>query len=149
MFCMTNEPRRGQFLLVAKFPLEHITRVGVAFRKEFASYNLYENASRSFYKKAVVDLIKPFLQKLSIDVTFLTPQEISTLDEFVYQKMKRTDGLYYDNIVIDGDKCLGCGVREFGYLRCGGCQTVPIYYCNKECQREDWKNHKNQCESRM
>ena len=26
---------------------------------------------------------------------------------------------------------------------CGGCGNVS--YCGRDCQRKDWKNHKNQC----
>lgn len=147
MFCMNNEVYRGQFLMIAKFPLAKMRRVGVAFRKKFESYNDYQGGSRSYYKKTVVDLINPFLQTLDIDFTLLNPQEISVLDECIYQKMKRTDSLYYDDMVIDGDHCAGCGVWEIGLEKCAGCKTHRVYYCNKDCQTKDWKNHKKVCES--
>eukprot|EP01084_Bolivina_argentea_P128448 227060_1 len=37
------------------------------------------------------------------------------------------------------DNCGKSGVSS----RCSACQTV--YYCNKQCQSDHWKNHKTQC----
>jgi TPR repeat protein len=39
-------------------------------------------------------------------------------------------------------KC-GCCHKASPSLRCGGCQSVA--YCNAECQRTHWKQHKKQC----
>lgn len=45
--------------------------------------------------------------------------------------------------------CNYCGAEEaFGappriLLRCGRCRDA--YYCNRECQRRDWKSHKPSC----
>lgn len=37
--------------------------------------------------------------------------------------------------------CDVCG--EAAKLRCGECKGVR--YCSKECQKKDWKNHKQRC----
>jgi hypothetical protein len=44
--------------------------------------------------------------------------------------------------------CRPCGKNptqnpEIKFKRCGTCQTV--YYCSRECQRNDWKKHKEIC----
>ncbi|RDB17261.1 hypothetical protein Hypma_001704 [Hypsizygus marmoreus] len=41
----------------------------------------------------------------------------------------------------------GCNAVETGneiFRLCGGCQF--IYYCSKECQQHDWKEHRSRCE---
>lgn len=40
--------------------------------------------------------------------------------------------------------CMGCNMRLAGQLkRCSKCKMA--YYCNVECQRNDWKTHKVTC----
>jgi hypothetical protein len=38
-------------------------------------------------------------------------------------------------------RCDYCGKKAIGY--CGKCEK--IYYCSKECQKEQWKFHKGEC----
>ena len=38
---------------------------------------------------------------------------------------------------------MGCHKEQDGMLRCAACMTA--WYCSKECQRKDLKNHKNFC----
>jgi hypothetical protein len=38
--------------------------------------------------------------------------------------------------------CAGC--KERGTHQCGGCKEV--YYCGTECQKQDWKRHKHECQ---
>ncbi|KAJ6492404.1 hypothetical protein C8R47DRAFT_1120602 [Mycena vitilis] len=35
--------------------------------------------------------------------------------------------------------------EECGLLRCGGCRR--LVYCNKDCQKANWRNHKAMCQS--
>ncbi|KAF7311962.1 MYND-type domain-containing protein [Mycena indigotica] len=44
--------------------------------------------------------------------------------------------------------CAKCGiiVEGSGLKRCGGC--ICTYYCDKACQRNDWKRHKEECAAR-
>ena len=43
-----------------------------------------------------------------------------------------------------GARCCGfCQKIDFGLLRCSRCGDV--YYCNRECQKKDWKRHKHWC----
>ena len=42
-------------------------------------------------------------------------------------------------------RCCTCRSRNASLL-CAGCKSV--YYCNVDCQREDWKLHKQWCESK-
>lgn len=47
-----------------------------------------------------------------------------------------------DKEALGFQKCPGCGGH--GERRCSGCQLA--FYCNTECQRQDWKNaHKTIC----
>lgn len=39
------------------------------------------------------------------------------------------------------NKCAIC--KKTANQKCGGCHL--IYYCTKEHQKTDWKNHKKQC----
>lgn len=41
--------------------------------------------------------------------------------------------------------CMKCGFSDRIVRRCTGCSFVR--YCSKECQRADWKNHKELCNS--
>lgn len=42
-------------------------------------------------------------------------------------------------------QCSYCQQSKNGLLACGGCKIN--HYCNKECQRNDWRQlHRNQCE---
>ncbi len=41
-------------------------------------------------------------------------------------------------------KCANCNImRNKELKKCGGCRK--IYYCGNECQRNNWKYHKNKC----
>ena len=39
--------------------------------------------------------------------------------------------------------CEGCAPLKFGVLRCGRCRDA--YYCSAECQRADWRWHREAC----
>ena len=53
--------------------------------------------------------------------------------------------------VVDGQfierRCAACGVWQLDtdrkLERCSGCMRV--YYCGRECQKKDWKEHKKDC----
>lgn len=38
--------------------------------------------------------------------------------------------------------CSSCNAEE-ARMRCGGCKSA--YYCNAQCQRDNWKKHKKEC----
>eukprot|EP01112_Ceratiomyxa_fruticulosa_P017189 TRINITY_DN5306_c0_g1_i1.p1 TRINITY_DN5306_c0_g1~~TRINITY_DN5306_c0_g1_i1.p1 ORF type:complete len:441 (+),score=73.80 TRINITY_DN5306_c0_g1_i1:204-1526(+) len=40
-------------------------------------------------------------------------------------------------------RCANCGVTT-SLSRCGRCKKV--FYCGRDCQRNDWKNHKSNCQ---
>jgi len=47
---------------------------------------------------------------------------------------------------IAGQRCLQCGKIESGaevFSRCSRCKRA--IYCSRECQKLNWKEHKNQC----
>jgi hypothetical protein len=56
----------------------------------------------------------------------------------------------FDELIGDFEKfsgsmlkaCAGCGSTEHT-KKCGRCEVV--YYCGRECQKKDWKNHKSAC----
>jgi hypothetical protein len=41
------------------------------------------------------------------------------------------------------NQCFCCGKQEIKLQKCGKCEIV--YYCSRECQKNDWKNHKKDC----
>ncbi|PSN32785.1 hypothetical protein C0J52_25743 [Blattella germanica] len=43
---------------------------------------------------------------------------------------------------LRGERCDNCLKRQ-RLLKCSGCQFV--FYCNRECQKESWMDHKNEC----
>ena len=40
--------------------------------------------------------------------------------------------------------CAGCGKRDEKHTKCARCKTV--FYCGAECQKQDWKTHKRDCQ---
>lgn len=40
-------------------------------------------------------------------------------------------------------KCKNCGRSDIPLWKCKGCSKA--YYCNRDCQRGDWKFHKAWC----
>ena len=47
-----------------------------------------------------------------------------------------------EEIPDDCGNCPACG--KIAYNKCKGCAN-NIYYCKRECQKKDWKNHKPLC----
>ena len=45
--------------------------------------------------------------------------------------------------VIDS-KCSVCRRKNKGIKKCNGCYST--WYCGQKCQREDWPNHRDQCQ---
>ena len=45
--------------------------------------------------------------------------------------------------VEDFKKCACCGAKPAAPMKCGACKEVV--YCNRDCQRKDWKQHKPNC----
>ncbi|KAJ7054548.1 hypothetical protein C8F01DRAFT_1161975 [Mycena amicta] len=45
--------------------------------------------------------------------------------------------------IPDNAVCFSCKKRGVELHRCSGCHT--FYYCSRECQKRDWKNHKTIC----
>ncbi|KAK0644146.1 hypothetical protein B0T16DRAFT_460228 [Cercophora newfieldiana] len=50
---------------------------------------------------------------------------------------------------FDQPSCHACGkvAADIGkpLLRCTGCSVAPGWFCNKDCQKKDWRNHKKSC----
>jgi hypothetical protein len=44
-------------------------------------------------------------------------------------------------------ECGHCGKTPKPLLRCSQC--IAQVYCDAACQREDWKSHKNSCQSKF
>ena len=42
--------------------------------------------------------------------------------------------------------CGNCKKIGEGFKKCGGCKK-SIYYCSRECQKNDWKYHKTDCKN--
>ena len=44
---------------------------------------------------------------------------------------------------MTADLCQYCGEQRNDLLQCAACGTVQ--YCNRTCQKSDWKKHKKNC----
>jgi hypothetical protein len=42
--------------------------------------------------------------------------------------------------------CSNCGTKKMSLSKCGRCKKA--YYCNADCQRKDWAEHKKRCEKK-
>jgi len=65
-----------------------------------------------------------------------------------YYKNKNFIGAEFNGTLVGPERlveacnyCVICG--KVATSRCGGC--LKTYYCSKECQKQDWKSHKLQC----
>ena len=47
------------------------------------------------------------------------------------------------NPKVAADSCAACGMKSMDLKKCTSCKKVA--YCNKICQRKDWKKHKHDC----
>ena len=56
------------------------------------------------------------------------------------KKLRREFGQQGEKVEV---LCNTCHVSKPSMQRCARCNT--IYYCSKECQRQDWKEHKQEC----
>lgn len=41
-------------------------------------------------------------------------------------------------------KCSNCKNERTDLLKCSICKTT--FYCNKDCQKSDWPNHRQTCQ---
>jgi hypothetical protein len=39
--------------------------------------------------------------------------------------------------------CAACGTGDATFMRCGRCRSTM--YCSKDCQKDDWPRHKEEC----
>ena len=46
---------------------------------------------------------------------------------------------------LEEPECTFCHSKTADLKRCLGCKKV--FYCGKECQAQDWKNHKSDCQT--
>ena len=49
-------------------------------------------------------------------------------------------------VIPKSAKCSNCKGREQKMMACGQCKQA--FYCSKECQKKDWKQHKKSCAPR-
>lgn len=71
-------------------------------------------------------------------------------DEFNgFMIIKRVGGVCITFMMSDFPYiCSGCyKLSDDKMKKCSGCKTKSIYYCSRECQKENWKEHKKNCES--
>lgn len=61
-------------------------------------------------------------------------------------KDKLIPEISYDPVEEKKYFCTNCNNKETALDRCGGCKNAR--YCNRKCQKEDWKNHKEKCGSK-
>lgn len=97
------------------------------------------------------EVVVHFDESLKCDVTALgfledrAPMFVSTGSAFVMDRELRSvlATVRRELMGENGMLCDGCGVTVVRTLVCGGCMRVR--YCEKECQREDWKVHREMC----
>lgn len=89
------------------------------------------------------------IQQISQTVSIFNPSE-----DFLENLLKYTRDTLAESIIVEQNnseildnkiKCNSCGSLEqiTKLKKCLGCNKV--YYCNRECQNNDWPEHKNDC----
>jgi hypothetical protein len=69
----------------------------------------------------------------------VSPHNVEEDDGVVYICV---DPSYNDNDTMYCDGC-GTGISETPLKKCARCEKVR--YCSKECQKNEWKQHKHEC----
>ena len=99
--------------------------------------------NQQYYPYGIIHCIK---EELKFDDDLIKDLEENQeakedLIKVIKGKSKICDG---DNLVIKPiiSRCQSC-MKEGATLKCGNCERV--FYCNKECQTNNWKTHKSQC----
>ena len=92
----------------------------------------------------------PLLVLEDVYCLLLTPKEIERLKEMSREclytgvEMSCIMGNTLEDAVksvVGGETCI-CGTNSIAF-KCTGCDSTA--YCSKECQKEDWKRHKQSC----
>lgn len=76
-----------------------------------------------------------------IDTRDTRPYDVLHTDRIVYVNMFRRS-IGWKPIAVGYQTCETCGNHD-GLKRCKECKMS--YYCSFECQKADWKDHKNEC----
>jgi hypothetical protein len=96
--------------------------------------------------KIVTDHVLPFLRKLN-PKTYKTATVSSNTPGFLNLY---SDNAEYGHAGFDGEEklgkaCAACFTKREKLLKCGACQSM--WYCSSECQKKDWKSHKQLCKA--
>ena len=77
---ITGEVERGEFIYVVEIPLDKMKVLDKCLKSYFMKYNIYKGGGTEFYDRCVIDLIKPFLEKINIEFKVLTKEEINLMN---------------------------------------------------------------------
>jgi hypothetical protein len=77
---------------------------------------------------------------MSVDSHLIIPDVFDATGQVIQSEMQQIES----NNVETAPRCNWCGADEgFVPMKCSVCRAA--IYCNKECQRKDWKKHKMEC----
>jgi hypothetical protein len=89
-----------------------------------------------------------FLQDIKKRLDRVVDNNDILLYEIVTQYKNSNNNMVKLNLITmpkDNQMCTFCGIRAFGMKTCKECTNT--YYCNRNCQKNDWNCHKDICKS--
>lgn len=144
MWCISTkpyfEPEVADILLKAGANINHRNRYGCVAAHEAVMARDYSSKG----KQKTCDAVKYFVEHGGdLDVECgdgTTPRGIA---EKVQRLVPELGRLAKSAAMVDGPACGACGKRGVPLLTCASCEVRK--YCDKKCQRNEWKLHKKVC----
>lgn len=98
----------------------------------------------SFIREGETDCIMMCPDDLTKGVQWKIGKDLETTKKHinVFRNHFNSLGKQHEIIAYNTQSCQKCGKTD-NLKKCGRCHNV--FYCNVECQRSDWKYHKNNC----
>jgi len=77
---ITGEVERGEYLCLIEIQLDTMKLIDNCLKNYFKSLNVYKGGGTEFYKRCIIDLIEPYLDKMNISYTVLSKEEINLIN---------------------------------------------------------------------
>lgn len=100
------------------------------------------------HDKSVQMVVDKYFETLKVEKTLgKRPEDLylSTNKRYVEEFLKTHSLEYIEYVERTVLPCFVCGDKKAKTFRCGNC--LSNWYCTKECQKKDWKIHKEYCKA--